>query len=94
MAATIAHEVKNPLAGIEVMAGLLRRRVADSPDAQALLDDIISEAKIANAIVLEVLEFVRPIRLQVEQTSIAAGPARRGDDGRAQGRSAARSRSR
>jgi signal transduction histidine kinase len=71
MAAAIAHEVKNPLAGIEVMAGLLRRRIPDVPDAQALLNDIISEAKIANAIVLEVLEFVRPIRLQVERTSIA-----------------------
>jgi signal transduction histidine kinase len=71
MAAAIAHEVKNPLAGIEVMAGLLRRRIPDSPDAQALLNDIISEAKIANAIVLEVLDFVRPIRLQVERTSIA-----------------------
>ncbi|HEY3383246.1 MAG TPA: ATP-binding protein [Vicinamibacterales bacterium] len=71
MAATIAHEVKNPLAGIEVMAGLLRRRIPDSPDAQSLLNDIISEAKIANAIVLEVLDFVRPIRLQVERTSIA-----------------------
>jgi signal transduction histidine kinase len=71
MAAAIAHEVKNPLAGIEVMAGLLRRRIPDSPDAQALLNDIISEAKIANAIVIEVLDFVRPIRLQVERTSIA-----------------------
>ena len=71
MAATIAHEVKNPLAGIEVMAGLLRRRIPDSPDAQSLVNDIISEAKIANSIVQEVLEFVRPIRLQVERTSIA-----------------------
>jgi signal transduction histidine kinase len=71
MAAAIAHEVKNPLAGIEVMAGLLRRRIPDSPDAQSLLNDIINEAKIANSIVLEVLEFVRPIRLQVERTSIA-----------------------
>jgi signal transduction histidine kinase len=71
MAAAIAHEVKNPLAGIEVMAGLLRRRVADDPDAQSLVNDIINEAKVANAIVIEVLEFVRPIRLQVEQTSIA-----------------------
>jgi signal transduction histidine kinase len=71
MAATIAHEVKNPLAGIEVMAGLLRRRIPDSPDAQALLNDIINEAKLANGIVIEVLEFVRPIRLQVERTSIA-----------------------
>ncbi len=70
MAAAIAHEVKNPLAGIEVMAGLLRRRVAAVPDAEALLNDIINEAKTANAIVLEVLEFVRPIRLQVERTSV------------------------
>jgi signal transduction histidine kinase len=71
MAAGIAHELKNPLAGIEVMAGLLRRQVADSADAQSLLADIISEAKLANAIVVEMLEFVRPIRLEVEQTDVA-----------------------
>ena len=73
MAAAIAHEVKNPLAGIEVMAGLLKRQVAvaDSPDAQSLLNDIIAEAKMANQIVHEALEFVRPIRLQVEHTAIA-----------------------
>ena len=70
MAAAIAHEVKNPLAGIEVMAGLLKRQLADSPDAQTILADIIKEAKMANAIVLEVLEFVRPIRLQVERVSL------------------------
>jgi signal transduction histidine kinase len=70
MAAAIAHEVKNPLAGIEVQAGLLRRKFAGTPDAQAALADIINEAKMANAIVQEVLEFVRPIRLQVERTSV------------------------
>jgi len=70
MAAGIAHELKNPLAGIEVMAGLLRRQVPDSPDAQSLLADILSEAKLANAIVVEMLEFVRPVRLQVEQTDV------------------------
>ena len=71
MAAGMAHELRNPLAGIEVMAGLLRRQVPDSKDAQSLLADIISEAKLANAIVVEMLEFVRPVRLQVEQTDIA-----------------------
>jgi signal transduction histidine kinase len=71
MAAVIAHEVKNPLAGIEVMAGLLRRKIPDAPDAQMVLTDIISEAKMANAIVQEVLDFVRPIRLQVEHTAVA-----------------------
>ena len=72
MAAAIAHEVKNPLAGIEVMAGLLRRKTADAPETQTVLSDIINEAKMANAIVQEVLEFVRPIRLQVEHTAVAS----------------------
>src|SRR5213593_1699679 len=70
MAAGIAHELKNPLAGIEVMAGLLRRQVADRADAQTLLADILSEAKLANAIVVEMLEFVRPVRLQMEHTDV------------------------
>jgi signal transduction histidine kinase len=70
MAAVIAHEVKNPLAGIEVMAGVLRRKIPDSPEAQAALSGIITDAKMANAIVQEVLEFVRPIRLEVEHTSV------------------------
>ncbi len=72
MAAAIAHEVKNPLAGIEVMAGLLKRRLSDNPEAQTMLADIIGEAKMANAIVLEVLDFVRPVRLHVEEVSVGA----------------------
>jgi signal transduction histidine kinase len=71
MAAGIAHELKNPLAGIEVMAGLLRRQVPDRKEAQSTLADIISEAKLANEIVVEMLDFVRPVRLQVERTAIA-----------------------
>jgi signal transduction histidine kinase len=70
MAAGIAHELKNPLAGIEVMAGLLRRQVPDSVDAQSLLADIMSEAKLANSIVMQMLDFVRPVRLQLEQTDL------------------------
>ncbi|GMV20552.1 MAG: hypothetical protein AMXMBFR57_05010 [Acidimicrobiia bacterium] len=71
MAAAIAHEVKNPLASIEVMAGVLRRQLTDRPDAMETLGDIIKESKMANAIVVEVLEFVRPIRLQVEKIALA-----------------------
>jgi signal transduction histidine kinase len=71
MAAAIAHEVKNPLAGIEVMAGILKRQLTESQDAQTILADIIKEAKMANAIVVDVLDFVRPIRLQVEQIALA-----------------------
>ena len=71
MAAVIAHEVKNPLAGIEVMAGLLRRKLTELPDQQQMLTSIITEAKMANKIVQDVLDFVRPIRLQLETTAIA-----------------------
>jgi signal transduction histidine kinase len=88
LAAVIAHEVKNPLASIEVNAGRLRRRIAET-DAQEALTGIIAEAKMANAIVQEVLDFVRPIRLQVYRTTIAGAvrgaiqladtQARRGD---------------
>ena len=35
-----------PLAGIEVMAGVLRRKIPASPDAQALLTDIIKAMKL------------------------------------------------
>ena len=33
MAAAIAHEVKNPLASIEVMAGVLKRQLTDHAEA-------------------------------------------------------------
>jgi signal transduction histidine kinase len=83
MAAAIAHEVKNPLASIEVMAGVLRRQFRDgtphtpaldprlAADAREQLDDIIKEAKMANAIVVEVLEYVKPVQLQPERVSLA-----------------------
>jgi PAS domain S-box-containing protein len=89
MAAAMAHEIKNPLAGIEVMAGLLRRQLTENAGAQALVTDIINEAKMANAIVQEMLEFVRPVRLQLDRASVgdalksaltlADGKAKRGD---------------
>ena len=53
------------------MAGLLKRQLTESPDAQSVLADIIKEAKMANVIVQEVLAFVRPIRLQVEDIAVA-----------------------
>ncbi len=70
MAAAMAHELKNPLAGIEVMAGLLRRKVSDSPDAQSIINDIINEAKMANSTVVEMLDYVRPVRLERGRTAL------------------------
>jgi two-component system sensor histidine kinase AtoS len=71
MAAVVAHEIKNPLAGIQVLAGLLKRKAPQNLEMQSLVNDILNEAKMANAIVQEVLAFVRPVRLQVGRTSLA-----------------------
>src|SRR4029434_10850393 len=60
-AAGMAHERSRPLAGIEVMAGLLRRKLGESPDAQSIIADIINEAKMANSTVVEMLDYVRPL---------------------------------
>jgi signal transduction histidine kinase len=70
MAAAMAHELKNPLAGIEVMAGLLRRKVSEIPDAQSIINDIINEAKMANSTVMEMLDYVRPVRLERGRTTL------------------------
>ncbi len=48
-----------------------RRQLSELPDAQSTLGDIIKEAKMANVIVQEVLAFVRPLRLQVEDIAVA-----------------------
>ena len=71
MAAGVAHELKNPIAAITINAGLLRRQVRESADAQSLLADILSEARLATAIIGDMLEFVRPLRLMVRRTNLA-----------------------
>ncbi len=61
MAARLAHEVRNPLASIEVTCGLLRRRLSDNPDGQQLVDRITDEVRRLNTTVTTSLEFVKPV---------------------------------
>lgn len=63
MAAGLAHELRNPLAGMEVLAGLLKRRLAEMPEEQALLAELTHELRVLSRTVTESLEFVRPVRL-------------------------------
>jgi signal transduction histidine kinase len=64
MAADLAHEIRNPLAGMQVVAGLLRRRLAGRPDEQALVDEIIGELGAVGATVTASLEFVHPVSVE------------------------------
>jgi signal transduction histidine kinase len=61
MAASLAHEIRNPLAAIEVTCSLLRRMLDDSPDGQTLLQKIVAEVRRLNGTITSRLEFVRPV---------------------------------
>jgi nitrogen-specific signal transduction histidine kinase len=64
MAADMAHEIRNPLAGMEVVAGLLRRRLGDRPEERALVDQITGELRAVADTVTASLEFVMPVALE------------------------------
>jgi len=64
MAAGLAHEIRNPLAGMEITTGLLARRLADEPEAKALVQELQCEVRRVAATVTESLEFVRPVALR------------------------------
>jgi len=68
MAAALAHDIRNPLAGIEITAGLLRRKVAQ--EQYKLVDNITNEVENLNNMVTECLEFVKPIELNIKEVKI------------------------
>ncbi len=60
MAAVVAHEVRNPLAGIRGAVQVIGRRLpADSPEG-AVIDEIVSRIDTLNDIVQDLLLFARP----------------------------------
>jgi signal transduction histidine kinase len=61
MAAGLAHEIRNPLAGMEVIAGLLRRRLEGRSDELSLLAELTGELRSLADTVSASLEFVRPL---------------------------------
>lgn len=63
MAAGMAHEIRNPLAGMEMVTGLLQRHLADRPEENELLSELSGQMRALAETVSESLEFVRPIAL-------------------------------
>ncbi len=61
MAAGIAHEIRNPLGGIQLYASMLGRDVEDRPQALALVKKISAGVKTLDGLVSQVLQFTREI---------------------------------
>jgi signal transduction histidine kinase len=64
MAAGLAHEIRNPLAGMEILTGLLRRRLQQQPEEVALVSELTAEIRRVAQTVTDSLEFVRPMVLR------------------------------
>ena len=72
MAATVAHEVRNPLGGIAGFAGLLARDFESDDERRALTDKIIRGCDNLNRIVTNLLEYARPLRLERRHCDVCA----------------------
>ena len=71
MAAGLAHEIRNPLGGIQLYANLLAQDVADRPDSANTVRKIVSGVKRLEALVSQVLNFSREIRADTEGCDVA-----------------------
>ena len=64
MAASLAHEIRNPLASIDVTATLLLRRLGDGNGVQELVEKIAEDVRRLNRTVTGGLEFARTLTLE------------------------------
>jgi len=63
MAASLAHDIRNPLASIEVTSSLLRRRPTIDEAGRDLIDKIVAEVRRLNRTITSSLEYVKPVSL-------------------------------
>ena len=71
MAAGLAHEIRNPLGGIQLYASMLAHDVADRPDSLHIVQKISGGVRRLEALVGQVLQFSREIAAQPEPTDLA-----------------------
>lgn len=65
----IAHEIRNPLGGIELFSGILKEKISDE-DAQKSIDRIIQETNNLKKLVDEFLHFAKNPVIQLKKTDL------------------------
>lgn len=70
MAASMAHEIRNPLAAIDVSCSLLKRKMPEQGQERELLEKIAGEVRRLNRTIDSSLEFVRPVALSPSRGSL------------------------
>ncbi|MHB8910932.1 MAG: ATP-binding protein [Syntrophales bacterium] len=70
LAAGVAHEIRNPLSSIKGFATYFRERYEDNPDDRETAETMISEVDRLNRVITQLLEFARPLTMNLLPTSI------------------------
>ena len=71
LSAGLAHEVRNPLNGMRIFLGLLKRQIPADPKAEHLIAQVDGEVQSLNQLVSEFLDFARPTPLQTEPVDLS-----------------------
>ncbi len=65
MSASLAHELRNPIAAIEVNASFLKRKLTGDSDAKKILEGVMSDISRLKITINESLSFVKPLELNL-----------------------------
>ena len=71
MLAGVAHEIRNPLSGIEIYAGLIADELPDGDARKEHIHKVIAEVRTLNLVISEFLHFARPVSPQPEDVPMA-----------------------
>ena len=71
-AAVVAHEVRNPLAGVKGSLQVLQSRPATAPDDRRIIEAMIARLDTLNAKVEDILRFARPRSPKIERVDVRA----------------------
>jgi PAS domain S-box-containing protein len=69
MAATVAHEIRNPLGGIRGFAALLKRDIPEDDPKARLIEKVLAGTTALDRVVGELLEYTRPLELRLRSTN-------------------------
>lgn len=70
LAASIAHELRNPLSSIKGAAQFLRKEYEDHSSVVEFLDIIVEEVNGLNKLTTDFLDFARPMQLELKPTDV------------------------
>jgi PAS domain S-box-containing protein len=70
LAAVVAHEVRNPLAGVKGSLQILRSRAGVEPQDRQVIDAMIARLDVLNAKVEDIMRFAKPRTPQIENVDL------------------------